>query len=404
MTDYSSLSLLGWNDFMERQLTTPGPALTSIVRVCSVHSMVMFVMGATDATESPSATAESHDGTPHSCSGTARTNIPLPEAAAGIENISPGIHKRQLAIPGNWLAGDAQARPTVGDWLVLDPSGQWPERLLERRTLVIRRAPSDITGVQLVAANLDTLFIVSSLNEDFNLSRLERYLAIAFESQVQPVVVLTKADLVTPEYAQQCAGEVTALCDDLPVLVVNALDAAAIPLLLPWAGPGQTATLVGSSGVGKSTLVNTLSGEERTLTGSIRDADGKGRHTTSSRTLYTLPGGGLIMDVPGFRELRLPPCEPGLRKVFADVDALASRCGFSDCQHDGEPQCAVEEAVTSGHLTRRRVDNYRKLFREQAALDDEKQQAKVYARQRRAAQRTSGRPSSGKGPKRRKGH
>lgn len=351
-TAYPSLEHLGWDAFFQARLPQPLPAADTIVRVVSVHSMVMNVMGAQG--------------------------------------------RRQIAIPGNWLSGPAESRPTVGDWLVLDETAQWPVQLLERRTLVTRRAPTDITGAQLVAANLDTLFIVSSLNEDFNLSRLERYLAIAFQYGVEPVVVLTKADLVTPEHARTCAEEARGLCPGLAVLVVNALDETTVNLLFPWVAPGRTATLVGSSGVGKSTLVNTLSREERTPTGAIRDSDGKGRHTTSSRTLYTLPNGGLIMDVPGFRELRLPPCPEGLTQVFRDVEELAVRCGFADCRHDGEPDCAVEEAVRQGTLTKRRVENYRKLLREQAMQDDEKQQAKIYARQRRAADKVLGRPASNK--------
>lgn len=356
-TAYPDLAALGWNAFFEEQLTQDRPPQHALVRVCSVHSMVMNVLG----TEG----------------------------------------KRQLAIPGNWLSGTPEERPTVGDWLILDESGEWPVRLLERQTLVTRRAPSDITSVQLVAANLNTLFIVSSLNDDFNLSRLERYLAIAYEHDVIPVVVLTKADLVDDDHAEDCARQARALRAGLDVVVVNALNADTVSVLYPWVSQGCTATLVGSSGVGKSTLVNTLSGSELTLTGAIRDSDSKGRHTTSSRTLYALPNGGLIMDVPGFRELRLPPCERGLSMVFDDVEHHALRCAFADCRHDGEPDCAVAEAVARGEISQRRVENYRKLKREQAAQDDEKQQAKIYARQRRAADRISGRPSGKKRRQRR---
>ncbi|GFM32889.1 ribosome small subunit-dependent GTPase A [Desulfovibrio subterraneus] len=356
-TNYPHLAELGWNDFFENQLDDERPAENAIVRVCSVHSMVLFVMGA--------------EG------------------------------KRQLAIPGNWLSSDPEDRPTVGDWLILDETGQWPVRILKRQTLVTRRAPSDITSVQLVAANLDTLFIVTSLNDDFNLSRLERYLAIAYEYGVTPVVVLSKRDLVTAEHAEDCAAQVRALHDGLDVVVVNALTIDTVNALFPWVEKGMTATLVGSSGVGKSTLVNTLSGEERTPTGAIRDSDSKGRHTTSSRTLYTLPNGGLIMDVPGFRELRLPSCEHGIAKVFADIIEIGLHCGFTDCLHDGEPDCAVEKAVEEGRITRRRVENYRKLLKEQAAQDDEKQQAKIYARQRRVADRVAGK-TSGKKQRRRR--
>lgn len=351
-TAYAHLTDFGWNPFFDIQLDAERPAENRIVRVCSVHSMVMNVIG--------------------------------------VEG------KRQLAIPGTWLSGQPEDRPTVGDWLVLDETCEWPVQLLARQTLVTRRAPSDITSVQLVAANLNTLFIVSSLNDDFNLSRLERYLAIAYQSQVTPVIVLTKLDLVTPEHAKECEAQVRALRSDLDVIVVNALNIDTVTLLFPWVEKGRTATLVGSSGVGKSTLVNTLSGEERTLTGAIRDSDNKGRHTTSSRTLYTLPNGGLIMDVPGFRELRLPPCPIGISMVFNDIEQLAQHCGFADCQHDGEPDCAVDTAIERGEIDRRRVDNYRKLQREQAAKDDEKQQAKIFARQRRAADRIAGRPTSNK--------
>ncbi len=218
--------------------------------------------------------------------------------------------------------------------------------------------------MQLIAANIDTLFVVLSCNDDFNPSRLERYLALATEAGVYPVIVLTKADLA--EGVDDYRARATAAARDVPVEVVNALDSAALDGLRSWISPGSTAALVGSSGVDKSTLLNTLAGEMVMETGGIREKDAKGRHTTSYRTLHLLDSGGILLDVPGMRELKVAAISDALGEVFDDIEALASQCRFSDCRHESEPGCAVRRAIDESRLDPRRLANYKKLLREDA--------------------------------------
>ena len=206
--------------------------------------------------------------------------------------------------------------------------------------------------------------MVTSCNADFNPSRLERYLALALNSGVEPVVVITKADTVAEPGRYIEAAQ--ALRAGLPVVAVNARQTDALDPLSPWCRPGRTVALVGSSGVGKSTLLNSLAGHSLALTGAIREDDSKGRHTTTSRALHWLPGRGLILDSPGMRELKLTEVSDGLAEVFADIDELATQCRFGDCQHASEPGCAVQAAIGAGRLQPRRLENYLKLAREEA--------------------------------------
>ncbi|HET6566165.1 MAG TPA: ribosome small subunit-dependent GTPase A [Xanthomonadales bacterium] len=252
---------------------------------------------------------------------------------------------------------------TVGDWLVLSPDGQF-DRLLERQSLLRRKAAGSKVGEQLIAANVDTLFVVTSLNDDFNLNRIERYLALAHEAGATPVIILSKADLC--EDPLSCAAQVTALDSLLSVVTVNCLSTDEAHKLSPWCMPGQTVALMGSSGVGKSTLVNTLLGKNTQATGAIREADSKGRHVTTGRALFQLPQGGLLMDTPGIRELQLADCNEGVTATFADITSLAGQCRFGNCRHEREPGCAVQNAIVQGELEVRRWSSYQKLLREQA--------------------------------------
>lgn len=276
---------------------------------------------------------------------------------------------------------------TVGDWLLIDSLNQYV-RLLDRSSLFRRKAAGTKAAEQYIAANIDTVFVVCSLNQDFNLSRIERYLSIAHETQVEAVVVLTKADMSND--ASEKRALVQALDNMLMIEVVNALDNESISGLLNWCKQGKTVAFMGSSGVGKSTLVNTLLGSNFQSTGSIREDDSKGRHTTTSRTLHVMPSGALLLDTPGMRELQLTDCESGVSETFSDIADIAKQCRFSDCHHQGEPGCAIQSAINSEILDSRRVENYFKLMREQArntaTISERRAQSKQLSKMYRTVQ------------------
>jgi ribosome biogenesis GTPase / thiamine phosphate phosphatase len=280
-------------------------------------------------------------------------------------------------------------RPTVGDWVVLDESLSRIEQVLERKSLFSRLGAGRGSGIQPIAANIDILFIVTSCNEEFKESRLERYLALCAEAGAMPVVVLTKADLAddVDAYVRR-ARRVQA---GLPVETANALDPATLDGIRAWIGDISTVALVGSSGVGKSTLLNTLAGRTLAATSGIREQDKKGRHTTTHRELHVLPGGGLLIDVPGMRELRVAEMDQSIGAVFEDIELLAVQCQFADCGHETEPGCAVQRAISDNSLEARRLSNYRKLRRENAeataTLAEKRAQGREFAKVVKEAKR-----------------
>jgi ribosome biogenesis GTPase len=261
--------------------------------------------------------------------------------------------------------------PAVGDWVALRPRAGERRALLQavlaRRSAFVRRAAGKATVAQLLAANVDTAFLVMGLDADFNPRRLERALVLARESGVEPVVVLNKADLCRDVEARRAEVERTAI--GASVLVVAAKAGLGLEALAAWLSRGRTVVLLGSSGVGKSTLVNRLLGEERQRTREVRRRDERGQHTTARRELIALPGGALLIDTPGLREVQLWASAIGLSGVFEDVERLAGACRFRDCSHDQEPGCAVRAAVAAGDLPAERLESFRKLRGELRALE-----------------------------------
>jgi ribosome biogenesis GTPase len=310
-----TLADLGWTAFFEEQLDDEEAGLAPM-RVATVHRTKL--------------TAESVFGT---------VKLTLPSQAS-------------------------TADYAVGDWILVEPGSRMPVRRLDRRTTLQRRTEGS-QGSQLIAANVNTLFILSSCNDDMNLARLERYLALANEAGTTPVVVLTKADKVVD--AEPWRDQVASLQRGLEVITLNATETGAAMALARWCAAGQTVALVGSSGVGKSTLLNTLcekSSAEAQATGSIREADAKGRHTTTSRSLHRIAGGGWVIDTPGIRTLHVSDMSAGLDLLFAEITELSPGCRFRDCTHAHEPGCAVQKAIAAGRLDPERLERWRKLLEE----------------------------------------
>ncbi len=313
--DPSRLTGLGWSSFFADQLGADEAAL-AVLRIATVHR--------------------------------SRMSAASPEGAV------------KLALPPRTNTADF----AVGDWVLADPQSRLLIRRLDRQSLLQRRTEGAKTQ-QLIAANVDTLFIVTSCNDDFNPARLERYLALANEAGTNPVIVLTKMDQVADVSPFQ--EQASALQRDLAVIALNAKSADALAALAPWCGPGRTVAFVGSSGVGKSTLLNTLaekSPEAAQPTGDIREDDAKGRHTTTARSLHPITGGGVLIDTPGMRTLHVSDIATGLDTLFAEIAERAPDCRFRDCSHLSEPGCAVLAAVADGTLDPDRLDRWRKLVEE----------------------------------------
>ena len=260
-------------------------------------------------------------------------------------------------------AGGPQDFPAVGDWVALEPRPDEGRAtihaVLPRKSAFVRKAAGDTVLAQVLAANVDTVFLVGGLDGDFNPRRIERALVLAWESGAVPVVLLNKADLCAEADAR--GREVEAVAPGVPVHVVSGRSGDGMEALAPYLAPGRTVALLGSSGVGKSTIVNRLLGEERQRTSEVREHDQRGRHTTTYRELIVLPGGAVLVDTPGLREIQLWGTEEGLDIAFDDVARLARGCRFRDCRHRGEPGCAVLAAVEAGELDEERLASHRKL-------------------------------------------
>lgn len=289
-----------------------------------------------------------------------------------IYNVLTALGEVRARVTGRFRH-DARGRqdfPAVGDWVALQGAESGGEAqihaLLDRRSKFSRKVAGNTVEEQVVAANVDTIFLVSALDHDFNLRRLERYLVVGRESQARPVIVLNKADL--SDDIGSAVAEVTIIAPDVPVHAVSCKRQDGLEALHQYLRPGETVALLGSSGVGKSTLINRLLGEDRQRTRDVRASDQRGRHTTSHRELIVMPDGVLMIDTPGMRELQLWDTDEGIRETFDDIEALASACFFRDCQHQDEPRCAVTTAVQEGRVAPEHLANYHKLKRELQSL------------------------------------
>lgn len=276
------------------------------------------------------------------------------------------VHRSGLQIAGDGIDETIPPGPeaTVGDWLLLDRARPRSSRVLERRSLIKRRAPGTGREVQLIAANIDTVFVVTSCNADFNVARLERYVALAFEAGIEPVIVLTKADLT--EDTAPFIDAAQAVSERVLVVALDARGAEPAQALADWCKLGRTIAFLGSSGVGKSTLTNALLGTQAIATQGIREDDARGRHTTTRRELHGSPSGCLVLDTPGMRELQLTDAAAGIADVFEDIEAVAANCRFIDCQHETEPGCAILAAIEDGSFNSQRLARWRKLQAEDA--------------------------------------
>jgi ribosome biogenesis GTPase len=288
-----SLRALGWSEHFADQATSAALAQTPPVRITQVHRNTLHIQG------------------------------------VDLDTIIPSLQG-----------------VTVGDWLLFDKEAPRNSQLLSRKSLIKRRAPGHDRKEQLIAANLDTAFVVTSCNNDFSLARLERYVAMAHDAGVTPVIILSKIDLTTDPSA--FVEQAQSISPQISVVPLDARSPEASGLLRPWCQAGQTVAFLGSSGVGKSTLTNSLAGNEAIATQDIRASDGKGRHTTTGRQLYILPSGCAVLDTPGMREIQLTDVSSGLEETFADLHALQQNCRFNDCAHNTEPGCAVQ----AGHCLR----------------------------------------------------
>jgi ribosome biogenesis GTPase len=354
----------GWNRPLESaDARHPPPRLSSVAPVPSVAVLAAIgwpwpgtVAGDVDD-PAWAALIDAHpDARPARVIEQHRTGYVVAEAAG---------HALAVESPPEWMRRrfPAQDRAAVGDWVLIREATPRPQiaALLPRRSTIKRAAAGEHYQQQMIAANIDTVFVVCGLDADFNPRRIERYLLLVRGGGAEPVVVLTKADKDGSDAEASLAALAELAAQGIVAVAVNAKDRDSVAALDPWLGPGRTVVLVGSSGAGKSTLTNTLLGTEKMKTGEVRESDARGRHTTTYRTLIPLPSGACLIDTPGMRELKPTGEEDLADGGFADIETLAGECRFRDCRHAKEPGCAIRAAIDAGTLDRARFANYLKL-------------------------------------------